>query len=363
VDATDGYLIGVPSGVEEDAVPPGALVVIGASAGGVEALRALVAGLLPDLDAAVLVVLHIPRTGPSALAKILGRTGPLPCASAVDGESLESGRIYVAPADHHLLVLEGRIRLSHGPAENGHRPAVDPLFRSAARLFGNRTVAVVLSGARDDGTAGAATVAARGGRVLVQDPDDALHASMPRSVIEHVGADRICPAAKLGPVVAEVVAALGEKPANPGSASNADAKLAALETAMANMEDLTSDVMALRPAGLACPSCHGALFELPGEPMPRYRCWVGHAWSPQSLLDEQAAAFEGALWMALRSLEEKASLARRLRSSAEKRGDVGTAERYEAMREDAEQAGRLIRELISRIDVLTEVPDGVEPIA
>jgi two-component system, chemotaxis family, protein-glutamate methylesterase/glutaminase len=362
-----GYQMGVSSGVEEDAVPPGALVVIGASAGGVEALRALVAGLPPDLDAAVLAVLHIPRTGPSALPKILGRAGPLPCASAVDGEPLRSGRIYVAPADHHLLVLEGRVRLSRGPAENGHRPAVDPLFRSAARLFGDRTVAVVLSGARDDGTAGAATVAARGGRVLVQDPDDALHPSMPRSVIEHVGAERICPAAKLGPVIAEVVAevmaALGEVPVEPRSASDADAELAALETAMANMEDLTSDVMSLGPAGLACPSCHGALFELAGEPTPRYRCWVGHAWSPQSLLDEQAAAFEGALWMALRSLEEKASLARRLRTTADERGDARTAERYETMNEEAEQAGRLIRELIARLDVLTATPDDVEPIA
>jgi len=344
-------------------VPAGALVVVGASAGGVEALRALVGGLPPDLGAAVLTVLHIPRAGPSALAKILGRAGPLPCSSAVDGEPLESGRIYVAPADHHLLVLDGRVRLSRGPAENGHRPAVDPLFRSAARLFGSRTVAVVLSGARDDGTAGAATVARHGGRVLVQDPDDALHPSMPRSVIEHVGAHRTGPAAKLGPVVAEVVAALGEIPTNPGSASDADAELAALETAMANMEDLTSDVLALGPAGLACPTCHGGLFELPGEPMPRYRCWVGHAWSPQSLLDEQAAGFEGALWVALRSLEEKAALARRLRETAERRGSTGAAERFDAMGEEAEQAGRLIRDLIARLDVLTEAPGGPEPIA
>jgi two-component system chemotaxis response regulator CheB len=343
-------------------VPPEALVVIGASAGGVEALRAVVAGLPPDLDAAVLVVLHIPREGPSALAKILARAGPLPCGPAADGEPLESGRIYVAPADHHLLVLEGRTRLSRGPAENGHRPAVDPLFRSASRAFGSRTVAVVLSGARDDGTAGAATVAARGGCVLVQDPDDALHPPMPRSVIEHVGADRICPATKLGAVVAEVVAALGEPPEQSGSASNDDAELAALETAMANMEDLTANAMSIRPAGLACPSCHGALFELPGEPTPRYRCWVGHAWSPQSLLDEQAAAFEGALWMALRSLEEKAALARRMRDAAEARGRDGVAGRYDVVSTESEEAGQLIRDLIARLDVLTGSPGDVEPV-
>jgi two-component system chemotaxis response regulator CheB len=351
-----------PSGFEEDGtMPPGAVVVIGASAGGVEALRALVGGLRPDLDAAVLVVLHIPRTGPSALPRILDRAGPLPCAHAVDGERLESGRIYVAPTDYHLLVLGGRIRLSRGPAENGHRPAVDPLFRSAARAFGPRTVAVVLSGARDDGTAGAATVVAHGGRLLVQDPDDALHPSMPRSAIGHVGADRICPVAKLGPVVAEVVDALHEQPEAADPASKDDAELATLETAMANMENLTSDAMPSRPAGLACPSCHGALFELPGQPSPRYRCWVGHAWSPQSLLDEQAAAFEGALWMALRSLDEKAALARRMREAADARGSDGAAERYDTVSEEAEQASQLIRELIARLDVLIESPDGVEP--
>jgi two-component system chemotaxis response regulator CheB len=328
----------------------------------VEALRALVAGLPPDLDAAVLAVLHIPRTGPSALPRILSRAGPLPCTRAVDGELLKSGRIYVAPADHHLLVLEDRIRLSRGPAENGHRPAVDPLFRSASRLFGNRTVAVVLSGARDDGTAGAATVVARGGRLLVQDPDDALHPSMPRSAIEHVGADRICPAAKLGPVVAEVVDALGAAPVEPDSASD-DAELAALETAMANMEDLTSEEMSTRPAGLACPTCHGSLFELPGEPIPRYRCWVGHAWSPQSLLDEQEAAFEGALWMALRGLEEKAALARRLRESAAERGSPHAADLYDTVSEETDRAAQLIRDLIARLDVLTAAPDDVEPIA
>jgi two-component system chemotaxis response regulator CheB len=141
------------------------------------------------------------------------------------------------------------------------------------------------------------------------------------------------------------------------SASEDDAELATLETAMANMEDLTSDAMSVRPAGLACPSCHGALFELPGEPTPRYRCWVGHAWSPQTLLDEQAAAFEGALWMALRSLDEKASLARRMGAAAQARGSDGAAERYDAVSEEAEQAGQLIRELIARLDVLIESPD------
>jgi hypothetical protein len=190
----------------------GALVVIGASAGGVDALRAVMRGLPPDLDAAVLVVLHIPRTAPSALPHILSRAGPLPATHAVHGEPLLAGRVYVAPPDYHLLVMDGRIRLSRGPAENGHRPAADPLFRSAALLAEERTIAVVLSGSRDDGTAGAAEVRARGGRVLVQEPAETLYPSMPRSVIEHVGCDQVCPAERLGAAIADLVRALPEYP-------------------------------------------------------------------------------------------------------------------------------------------------------
>ncbi len=324
------------------------LVVVGASAGGVEALRALVAGLPVDLDAAVLVVLHIPRTGPSALPNILGRAGALPVTHAVDGEELRPGHIYVAPADHHLLVLSGRVRLSRGASENGHRPAVDPLFRSAARAAGARTVAVVLSGSRDDGTAGAAAVAEHGGCVLVQDPDDALHGSMPRSVIDHVEVDGVVPVAKLGAAVAEAVRAAQAPPADPPAPSG---DLAAVETAMANLEDLNAAEFAKHPAGLACPSCGGALFDIAGEPTPRYRCWVGHAWSPQSLLDEQADAFESALWMALRSLEEKTSLARRMAAAAEQRHMPAPVPRLRQIGDEAEHAAQLIRDLIRRLDL------------
>ncbi|HWS39345.1 MAG TPA: chemotaxis protein CheB [Actinoplanes sp.] len=160
------------------------LIAVGASAGGVEALRALVAGLPADYPGALLVVLHVPRSAPSALPAILSRSGPLPAATATDGEPARAGRIYVAPADHHLLLLGGHLRLSRGSAENGHRPAVDPLFRSVARTASRRAVGVVLSGSRDDGAAGLSSIAARGGTTVVQDPDDALHSSMPRAAME-----------------------------------------------------------------------------------------------------------------------------------------------------------------------------------
>jgi two-component system chemotaxis response regulator CheB len=331
------------------------LVVVGASAGGVEALRQLVGGLPVDLPAAVLVVLHIPPRAPSALAAILDRSGPLPATPATDGEPLESGRIVVAPSDHHLLVVDGHVRLSHGPAENGHRPAIDALFRSAARSHGARTVAVVLSGARDDGTAGLASVVKRGGTAIVQDPDDALHPSMPRSALDHVGADHIAPATGIGKLIAGLVGS----PVGQAEADHVDELLAA-ETEVANMRPITTDQMPSRPSGLACPSCHGALFELDGAPAPRYRCRIGHAWSPESLLEEQSETFEGALWIALRALEEKAALGRRMAASARERGSPSSAQRYEAVGDESERASMLIREFIGRTAAADRVTSTAE---
>jgi two-component system chemotaxis response regulator CheB len=178
------------------------VIVVGASAGGVEALRSVVGGLPPDLPAAVLVVLHVPVGGAGALAAILKRAGSLPADTAADGEDLRPGRIYVAPPDHHLMVVPDRVVLSRGARENGHRPAIDPLFRSAATAFGPRVVGVILSGALDDGTAGLAAIVANGGAAIVQDPHDALHSSMPLSAIEYVRVDHVAAAAQIGALLA-----------------------------------------------------------------------------------------------------------------------------------------------------------------
>jgi CheB methylesterase len=181
------------------------LVVIGASAGGVEVLTRVVRDLPADLHAAVCVVLHVAPGSPSVLAKILNRAATLPCRPARDGEALCEGVILVASPDHHLVIEDGHARVTTGPRENGHRPAIDVLFRSAARALDSRVVGVVLSGTRDDGTAGLAAIKARGGAAIVQDPADAMYAGMPASAIASVAVDAVVPAALVGSTIAEMI--------------------------------------------------------------------------------------------------------------------------------------------------------------
>jgi two-component system, chemotaxis family, protein-glutamate methylesterase/glutaminase len=322
------------------------VVVVGASAGGVEALRALVAGFPPDLPAPVVVVLHIPRRAPSALSAILDRSGPLDAVSAAHGSPLRDGTVYVAPADRHVLVADGHLHLSFGPTENGHRPAIDPLFRSAAVEFGVRAVGVVLSGTRDDGTAGLAAISGCGGVALVQDPDDALYPAMPLSALRHVPEAARHPAAKLGAVVSEL---LRDGSRTGGRDVGADGRLFDENriSAMAARPDATVRLEGAQPSGLSCPSCDGVLFELPGEPAPRFRCRVGHAWSPDSLTNEQTAEAEDALWVAVRALEERAALLRRLAERAEQREHHRSAESHRRRAAEVDANALRVRALIS----------------
>ncbi|WP_331272038.1 chemotaxis protein CheB [Motilibacter aurantiacus] len=323
------------------------IITVAASAGGLEPLRALVAGLPPDLPASVLVVLHVPAHGVSALPAILDPAGPLPAGTAVDGEPLGRGRVHVAPPDHHVLVLDGHVTLSRGPRENGHRPAADPLFRSAALARGPGVVGVVLSGALDDGTAGLAAIRARGGVAVVQDPEEAAYPGMPRSALETAGADHVVAArdlpALLDRLCREDVA--GAARAEPAALMDAEARVA-----RPGPDALHDPQRPGVPAGLGCPDCNGALFEVPGEgALLRYRCRVGHAWSPDSLLAQQGLELEGALWVALRTLEDKVALNVRLAQDAELRGRALTAGRFEQAAEETLRAADSIRRLIAAL--------------
>jgi two-component system, chemotaxis family, protein-glutamate methylesterase/glutaminase len=322
-------------------MPDHGIVVVGASAGGVEALVDLAASLPSDLSAAVFVVLHLPATGTSALPEILRRQGPLPAAHVRDGEPIQPGRIYVAPPDHHVLLRTGHVHLSRGPRENGHRPAVDPLFRSAAREYATRVIGLVLSGALDDGTAGLLAIKSRGGIAVVQNPEDALYPGMPGNALEHAQVDHVLAAASMGKLLTRLLADLAEPPADP------------VPTGMrveVEMEGFSMEAFEGthpgRPSGFSCPDCHGVLWQIKDGGLERYRCRVGHAWSPESLLTQQSEALEAALWVALRSLEERAALARRLAEPARRRGHAITATRFEEQAAEAEQAARLVRDLL-----------------
>jgi two-component system, chemotaxis family, protein-glutamate methylesterase/glutaminase len=322
---------------------PRDLVVVGASAGGVEALRSLVAGLPEDFPAAVLIVLHIPASSPSALPAILDRVGSLPVRHAREGDRLEPGTILVAPPNYHVIVYDGAITLSRGPQENGHRPAIDVMFRSAARAKGPRVVAVVLSGALDDGSAGMVAIARRGGACVVQDFSEALHDSMPRSAAAVVPDAAVVSVADMPSVLKRLLDE--QAPADTSS------DLMAVETAMADLdpEAMHDPDRPGTPSGYACPDCHGALFEIEEGPLVRYRCRVGHAWSPESLVARQTADLESALWMAMRSLEEKASLNKQQIVRALDRGHDLTARKLESDAAEAVQAAELLRDLIERV--------------
>ena len=320
------------------------IIVLGASAGGIEAsLSQLVARLPADLPAAVFVVVHIPAHSTSVLPKIFSRHGPLPAAHAMLSEPIRPGRIYVAP-DHHMILRPGRVSLTRGPRENGHRPSVDPLFRSAALAYGRRVVAVVLSGSLDDGSAGLAAVKEAGGVTVVQSPDEAIYPSMPRSAMLTVKIDHVLPVAGIADLL---VSMAGDPPEerpvmNPDSGPETKVRFDELDPRALHEPQHPGT-----PAGFGCPDCGGALWEL-SEGVPiRYRCRVGHAWTSAALLAEQADTMETALWTALRALEERASLCRKMSGRLKDVGSTFSAGRLKAQAEECLRSAEVIRKLIA----------------
>lgn len=255
------------------------LVVLGASAGGVDALSEVVRGLPADFPAAVLVVLHISASGPSMLPQILDRVSPLRAMAASDGTRLEPGCIYVAPPDLHLKVEDGVARLTAEARVNGHRPAVDALFCSAADARGSAVTGVVLSGMRDDGTVGLARIKQQGGLAIAQDPEDAEHEGMPTSAIENVAVDAILPAAE----IADALVTLVRSGSLPAAGSTNQGLLPAPQTGSTD------------PLMTVCPECGGVLSELAEHGVTLFRCHVGHFYAPATLVDLQRSSVESAL--------------------------------------------------------------------
>lgn len=328
------------------------IIVIGASAGGFAVLRQLVADLPPNLPAALFVVWHMPPDGQGLLSQVLGRAHTLPAADAVDGEAIVLGRIYVAPPDHHLLVEPGRVRVTKGPKEHRFRPAVDPLFRSAAIAYGSRVVGVVLSGALDDGTAGLQAIKRHGGTAVVQDLLDAEVPSMPHSAMRAVAVNYVVRAADLAALLVrlsqEPVAAPPEVAMDDDDKTRIEIRIAAAENA------LHAGVMQLgSPTPYTCPDCHGVLLALHDGEQVRFRCHTGHAFSADSLLAALTATTEDHLWNALRSLDENVLLLNHLGDHLAEAQQTNLAAMYYQHAQAANAQSQLVRQALSQHQLLS----------
>ncbi|HYW08831.1 MAG TPA: chemotaxis protein CheB, partial [Longimicrobium sp.] len=321
------------------------IIVMGGSAGAVEAISEIVAGLPADLPAAVFVVIHFPAYATSMLPEILARRGALPARHARDGEPIVPGRIYVAPPDHHLLMDRDCVRVVRGPRENSHRPAVDPLFRSAARSHGPRVIGVVVTGTLDDGTAGVAAVRERGGICVVQDPAEAMYPGMPSSAISIAGADHVVSLAEIAPLLAQLAAnpVISEETPVPDR-MEMEAEISEMDAGA-----LAGDERPGVPSSYSCPECHGVLWEIQEGAVVRFRCRVGHGYSVETLLAEQSDSVEAALWTAMMALKERGALARRMSERLTERGNDRSAQRFEDQAAEADARAETIRRVLEHV--------------
>jgi two-component system chemotaxis response regulator CheB len=324
---------------------------MGASAGGIEALQQVLAALPSDLQAAIFVVLHIGAT--SYLSEILNRVSALPVRQAASGATIEFGQVYVAVPGVHLLVHDNHLLLRRGPRENLARPAIDPLFRSAAATFGARVTGVVLSGVLNDGAAGMRAIKQCGGTSVVQHPTDAPYPEMPLSALRSCAIDYVAPAADIGPLLARVAREpAGLTPPIPFSIR--------LETAIAAQELTGMDVddKLGTPSRFTCPECHGALWEIDDGALLRYRCHVGHAFTAESMLAAQATQTEELLWSLMRAHQERAALTRRISETERAQNRPDWARQLQERAIGYDEDAKLIQKLLQdHHDAEPGVPD------
>jgi two-component system, chemotaxis family, protein-glutamate methylesterase/glutaminase len=337
------------------------IVVVGASAGGMEALQKLVASLPAGLGASIFIVWHMAPGVKTVLPLLLAKAGMLPVRQPADGDPIEPGHIYVAPNDHHLLIEHGYVRVTKGPKENRFRPAVDPLFRSAAYVYGPRVVGIVLTGALDDGTAGLWTIKLRGGTAIVQEPAEALMRSMPLTALENVNVDYKLPVAQIG----EVIGRLAREQAGPASAIDGkEQEKTEIEIRIAEESDALGrhilDHGELSP--FTCPECHGVLTMLQEGKIVRFRCHTGHAFSASTLLSSTTEQIEERLWDAVRALDETVMLLNSMGEEFIKSGNTRAAERCFDKAREAHERSQPIRQAATRneelsLDEVREVRD------
>ncbi|MDQ2104476.1 chemotaxis protein CheB [Azospirillum isscasi] len=318
------------------------VLVIGASAGGIAALRRLFAAMPRDVTATVFVVQHIGATQ-SVLPTVLSRAGWLPAFHPQDGEPVRAGWIHVAPPDRHLLVRNGSVLVRRGARENRCRPAIDPLFRSVAVAYGARVVGLILTGTLDDGTAGLRAVKRCGGFTMVQDPEDAEWPNMPRNAMRHVSVDACAPLSDLPALLARL---LGEPP---GPAVPVPADIATEARISENEFDAVPELTAAvgRPSTLSCPECGGNLVEIEDGPLLRFRCKIGHAYGPAALADSHRESIEQAIWVALRTHEDRVIMFHRLADRAREHGHAIVEANWTRAAREAERTVAMLKEVLS----------------
>ncbi len=316
------------------------VIVIGGSAGGIEALCTVLSGLPADLAASVYAVLHTAPESPGLLAKVLQRCSQLPIRVPEDRHPITQGEVCVAPPDHHLLLARDTVRVFRGPRENRQRPAIDVLFRSAARVFGPRVIGVVLTGYLDDGSAGLVEIKRHGGVAIVEDPDTAKISGMPSNALRHVAADYCLPVSGIAAVLKDLVSTT--------SAGERDEK----EVAEAPGP----------PTGLTCPECGGAIWELHENDTVGFRCRVGHRYSPESMFVDQDSAVERALWAAMRVLEERSQLSERMAARAAARNSLRSEKHFRNLARESRANARMIRGMLLERPEQEEVVEAQNPL-
>ncbi|MBW4489814.1 MAG: chemotaxis protein CheB [Trichocoleus desertorum ATA4-8-CV12] len=322
------------------------IIVIGTSAGGLKALSKIVSSLPAELDAVIFIVQHISASAPSLLPRILEDISNFSVSHPEDGEKIQKRHIYVASPDHHLLVSQGYMRVVRGPQENRFRPAIDALFRSAARAYGPRVVGVILTGYLDDGTVGLQAVKNRGGIAIVQDPEEAEYSSMPRSAMRYAKVDHCLP-------LAEIPALLVSLTKEPVAAEKAypitqemefESKIA--EQQMNTYEFLENVESIGTRTTYSCPECNGSIWQIGNGDFLRFRCHVGHAFTADVFLSEQTQNIENALWSAVRALEEKVTLSRQIAQRMKNLNLHKAAMKYEDNADNVDKEVSTLRELL-----------------
>lgn len=299
------------------------IVVIGASAGGVETLPRLFETIKPDIGAAFFVVLHVPASARSLMPTLVRRASQLPAQHAEDNQAVETGKIFIAPPDYHLLIEGNRMRLSHGPKENRHRPAIDPLFRTAADAYNSRVIGMILTGTLDDGTMGLKAVKDAGGLSIVQDPNDALYPDMPRNALQIAQPDYVLSLEEIRSFLPRLI----REPVKEMAMKRFKDKGMKPESKRIKPGQQIEKALG-RPSMFVCPECNGPLWEMRNGNAALFRCMVGHLFGPENLFAAQTEEVERALWTALRALEERVALQQKLAERAERQSHRLTVRQF-----------------------------------